>query len=192
MTTRRTNKTSSEGAGDTSTNFEGAGAGGYKFKGAGSTQVQGNGQQHNITQHNELKQANTIIGRSRHASALPKCTSSKEHEVTHVKIVATYAIKSKQSMAGQRHHEITTRIEQTTTENNTTTQTAHRTSHGSVGQGVWRHAQLSTIATTSQIHKKNWSISSANKFVRLAQGVGGRIKGTDTIFFIHEHKIPKK
>jgi hypothetical protein len=40
-------------------------------------------------------------------------------------------------------------------------------------------------------YTKNWSISSANEFGPLAQGVGGRIKGTDTIFFIHEHKIPK-
>ena len=31
----------------------------------------------------------------------------------------------------------------------------------------------------------------ANKFGRLAQGVGGRVKGTDTIFFIHKHKIPQ-
>ena len=36
-----------------------------------------------------------------------------------------------------------------------------------------------------------WSHSSANEFGRLAQGVGGRIKGTDTIFFIHKHQVPQ-
>ena len=33
-------------------------------------------------------------------------------------------------------------------------------------------------------------LSSANEFGRLAQGVGGRIKGTNTIFFIHKHQVP--
>ena len=36
-----------------------------------------------------------------------------------------------------------------------------------------------------------WQRSSANEFGRLAQGVGGRIQGTNTIFFIPKHKIPK-
>ena len=36
-----------------------------------------------------------------------------------------------------------------------------------------------------------WSNSSANEFGRLAQGVGGRIKGTDTIRFIRYEDIPK-
>ena len=40
-------------------------------------------------------------------------------------------------------------------------------------------------------HKKAWSISAANKFGRLAQGVGGRIKGTNTIKFIHQRNVPK-
>ena len=35
-----------------------------------------------------------------------------------------------------------------------------------------------------------WNTSSANEFGRLAQGVGDRIKGTDTIFFVHKHDIP--
>jgi hypothetical protein len=33
--------------------------------------------------------------------------------------------------------------------------------------------------------------SFANKFGRLAQGVGGRIKGMDTIFFICKHQVPE-
>ena len=33
-------------------------------------------------------------------------------------------------------------------------------------------------------YKKEWSVSSANEFGRLAQGVGNRITGTDTIKFI--------
>jgi hypothetical protein len=32
--------------------------------------------------------------------------------------------------------------------------------------------------------------SSANEFGRLAQGVGGQIQGTHTIFFIHKHQVP--
>jgi hypothetical protein len=37
-----------------------------------------------------------------------------------------------------------------------------------------------------------WSLSSANKFGRLANGVGGCIKNqTNTIQFIHQHEVPK-
>ncbi len=39
-------------------------------------------------------------------------------------------------------------------------------------------------------HKKAWSMLAANKFGHLAQGVGGRIKGTNTIKFIHQHEVP--
>jgi hypothetical protein len=44
----------------------------------------------------------------------------------------------------------------------------------------------------SQKHKEKWSILSANKFGRLANGVGGRIKGTNTIKFIHKRNVPNK
>jgi hypothetical protein len=38
-----------------------------------------------------------------------------------------------------------------------------------------------------------WSLSSANKFGRLANGVGRRIKNpTNTIQFIHQHEVPKE
>ncbi len=40
-------------------------------------------------------------------------------------------------------------------------------------------------------YREVWMHSSANEFGRLAQGVGNRIKGTDTIFFIFKHKVPK-
>ena len=40
-------------------------------------------------------------------------------------------------------------------------------------------------------HAKIWLTSAANEFGRLAQGVGGRIEGTDTIKFIHKHEVPK-
>ena len=39
-------------------------------------------------------------------------------------------------------------------------------------------------------YKEVWTKSSANEFGRLANGVGGRIKGTNTIKFIHEREIP--
>ena len=37
---------------------------------------------------------------------------------------------------------------------------------------------------------KTWQHSSANEFGCLAQGVGGHIAGTETIRFIHDHKMP--
>ncbi len=40
-------------------------------------------------------------------------------------------------------------------------------------------------------YRKVWMHSSANKFRWLAQGVGGRIKGTNTIFFVHKHQVPQ-
>ena len=40
-------------------------------------------------------------------------------------------------------------------------------------------------------YKGPWSLSSANEFGRLANGVGGRIKGTNTIKFICLADIPK-
>ena len=40
-------------------------------------------------------------------------------------------------------------------------------------------------------HKKEWSKSAANEFGRLADGVGGRVKGTQTMKFIHKHGVPK-
>jgi hypothetical protein len=44
---------------------------------------------------------------------------------------------------------------------------------------------------TNPATKEVWSRSSANEFGRLAQGVGGRIKGTNTMHFIHRHEVPK-
>ena len=40
-------------------------------------------------------------------------------------------------------------------------------------------------------HKEHWTTAGANKFGRLAQEVGGRITGTNTIFFIHKNEIPQ-
>jgi len=39
--------------------------------------------------------------------------------------------------------------------------------------------------------KEIWTKAGANEFGRLAQGVGGQIDGTNTIFFVHKHKIPQ-
>jgi hypothetical protein len=38
-------------------------------------------------------------------------------------------------------------------------------------------------------HKAIWSKAGANEFGRLAQGVGRRIDGTNTNFFVHKHEI---
>jgi hypothetical protein len=40
-------------------------------------------------------------------------------------------------------------------------------------------------------YKKAWNLLAANKFGRLAKGVGNHIKGTNTIKFIHKRKVPK-
>ncbi len=40
-------------------------------------------------------------------------------------------------------------------------------------------------------HKEIWSTSAANKFGPLAQGVGERVKGTNTMFFICKTKYQK-
>jgi hypothetical protein len=39
-------------------------------------------------------------------------------------------------------------------------------------------------------HSKVWYGSSENEFGRLAQGVGGRVTGTNTIFFIQKDQVP--
>ncbi len=42
-------------------------------------------------------------------------------------------------------------------------------------------------------YRDAWSLSSANEFGGLANGVGGRIKNpTNTIQFIHQHEVPKE
>jgi hypothetical protein len=41
-------------------------------------------------------------------------------------------------------------------------------------------------------YTKAWTTSSANEFGRLASGVGGRVKGTKTIRFIHQDDVPQK
>jgi hypothetical protein len=40
-------------------------------------------------------------------------------------------------------------------------------------------------------HKEIWTKAGANEFGRLAQGVGGRMDGTNTIFFVHKNEIPQ-
>jgi hypothetical protein len=40
-------------------------------------------------------------------------------------------------------------------------------------------------------HKETWSRSAANEVGHLTQGVGGRNKGTNTIFFIHKNQVPQ-
>eukprot|EP00957_Ditylum_brightwellii_P131381 10019778-Ditylum_brightwellii.AAC.2 len=42
----------------------------------------------------------------------------------------------------------------------------------------------------SEKHCDTWEHSCANEFGRLAQGVGDRIQGTNTMFFIPRHKVP--
>ena len=51
-------------------------------------------------------------------------------------------------------------------------------------------SQLPTTHSQPQVFKK-WSISSANESERLPCGVGGCIKGTNTIKFVHKRDAPK-
>ena len=39
-------------------------------------------------------------------------------------------------------------------------------------------------------YRKDWSVAAANEFGRLAQGVGNRVKGTNTIKFVRKDQIP--
>ena len=40
-------------------------------------------------------------------------------------------------------------------------------------------------------YKYAWNIYAANEFLRLSQGVGGRVKVTDTIYFLNERDVPQ-
>jgi hypothetical protein len=40
-------------------------------------------------------------------------------------------------------------------------------------------------------YRPDWLVSSANEFGRLDQGIGGRVKGTNTIHFIHRDEVPE-
>ena len=47
------------------------------------------------------------------------------------------------------------------------------------------------IQTLTSKYKEDWDVSAANEFGRLAQGVGGRTKGTNTILFVAKKAIPQ-
>ena len=40
--------------------------------------------------------------------------------------------------------------------------------------------------------KPTWKIVLSNEIGRLAQGVGDRVSGTNTIYFIHKSEVPAK
>jgi hypothetical protein len=62
---------------------------------------------------------------------------------------------------------------------------ANAVMHPITGKSM-EYRQLVSDPTT----KAAWQLSAANKFGRLAQGVGVQIKGTDTIKFIHADELP--
>jgi hypothetical protein len=63
---------------------------------------------------------------------------------------------------------------------------ANAVAHPTTGK-LMEYRQLITDPTT----KETWQLSAANEFGRLAQGVGGRVKGTNTITFIQHHEMPQ-
>ncbi len=70
-------------------------------------------------------------------------------------------------------------------ENNLKSETAHAIFDKESGKTLKYRALL-----THPKYRDAWTHSSANEFGRLAQGVGTRIKGTDTIFFVNKNDIP--
>ena len=40
-------------------------------------------------------------------------------------------------------------------------------------------------------YKRTWGTSFGNEIGRLAQGMPGRVKGTNTFFFINQEEIPR-
>ena len=40
-------------------------------------------------------------------------------------------------------------------------------------------------------YKQAWGASFGNEIGRLAQGMPGRVEGTDTMFFVDKNKVPK-
>ena len=40
-------------------------------------------------------------------------------------------------------------------------------------------------------HQEIWGNGFGNEVGRLAQGMKGRVEGTNTLFFIHKHQIPR-
>jgi hypothetical protein len=70
-------------------------------------------------------------------------------------------------------------------DNNLRSETAHTIFDKESGESLKYRALL-----THPKHRKAWTHLSANEFGQLTQGVGTRIKGTDTIFFISKQDIP--
>jgi hypothetical protein len=62
---------------------------------------------------------------------------------------------------------------------------ANAVAHPITGRPM-EYRQLISDPTT----RDAWQISAANEFGQLAQGVGGRVKGTNTIHFILHHEMP--
>jgi hypothetical protein len=62
---------------------------------------------------------------------------------------------------------------------------ANAVAHPITGRPM-EYRQLISDPTT----RDAWQISAANEFGQLAQGVGGRVKGTNTIHFIPHHEMP--
>ena len=57
-------------------------------------------------------------------------------------------------------------------------------------QGSNSSTNISSIIQTAKL-SQTWQRLSANEFGRLAQRVGGRIEGTETIKFLQYHEMPK-
>ena len=76
----------------------------------------------------------------------------------------------------------------------------HQANSGIIIPSHWANAIIDPISGASMEymhlfkipkHRVSWTTSFSNKLGRLAQGVGDRIKGTNTIYFIDYALIPK-
>ena len=65
----------------------------------------------------------------------------------------------------------------------------HKAAHSVLNQETGQLLEYHQLLKNPKF-KEIWTRSAADEFGRLAQGIGGRIKGTDTIRCIHKREIP--
>jgi hypothetical protein len=111
------------------------------------------------------------------------CPSFQEHQITN-----TFHCKTSNRLRGSSHETPTASTQHglSFTMHHTTRERGP-SSYGSHGR---RHRQTTQLPPINAKHKiqKTWSLSLANEFGRLANGIGGRIKNpTNTIEFTVKH-----
>jgi hypothetical protein len=138
---------------------------------------------------NQPNHTHRNLGTSGNSSST-SCTPLFEHALTHATLRRATTNTSTRPRCSS--HETATTLMRTFTTHTPHHQTGKQStsSNGSHGQGHGQAPKLQTANEQLKIQKA-WSLSAANKFGRLENGIRGRIKNpTNTIEFISEHKIP--